>query len=204
MSALLNLTKKPGPASTADDGTRVGETTAAGCLRNGETAGGGAGEAGDPNKGAAPPGTGPPARAKVRAEPAVRASTGTGTLRSGTPGPGAPAGMADRGIGGDGGVAVGNAGGTGDRRDRHRGDVVVGTAGRDPGGAGGSGTTDPALSAPGAAETDGAVISVGSTGGGSSATPRFAANSAAAQKIQPMRFIRFLPVPWSSFIAFPA
>jgi hypothetical protein len=79
--------------------------------------------------------------------------------------------------------------------------LSVGTTG---GGAGGAGTTDPASSVPGAAGNDGAVISVGATGGGaSSATPRFAANSAAAKTIQPMRFIGFLPVPWSSFIAFP-
>jgi hypothetical protein len=44
---------------------------------------------------------------------------------------------------------------------------------------------------------DGAVVSVGATGGGaSSATPRFAANSAAAQNSHPIRFIRFLPVLW--------
>jgi len=61
-----------------------------------------------------------------------------------------------------------------------------------------------ASSVPGAEESDGAVISVGATGGGaSSAMPGLAANSATAQKIQTMRFIRFLPVPWSSFIVFP-
>src|SRR5512141_2141664 len=136
MSALLNLTKNPGPAPVDGDGTR---------------AGGGAGKGGDPGKGAGAPGN---------------ATAGVGKGAAGT-------------IGAGGGMAG-------------------------AGGAGEAGTEDSALSVPGTAGMEGAVISAGTTGGvDSSAMPGFAANSAAAKKIHPMRFIRFLPVPLSSFIAFP-
>ena len=122
---------------------------------------------------------------------------GAGGAGTGADGEGAVAagntGVDNAGTGVDGGAGGGAPG---------NGGTGGGTSGND--GAGGAGTADSALSAPGPAEMEGAVTSAGKTGdGGSSAMPGFAANSAAAKKIHPMRFIRFLPVPLSLFIAFP-
>jgi hypothetical protein len=64
------------------------------------------------------------------------------------------------------------------------------------GGEGGCGTTVSTLSYVGAPEEGGAIVSTGATGEDpSSAATTFAANSAATQSNQPIRFIRLLPAP---------